>query len=53
MFTLAEPQTPAELGDQLRNAYAVTAEFLSDIISQTCRRFPAAATAARPPASSG
>src|SRR5688572_9134139 len=40
MFILAESQTPAELGDRLRNAYAVTAEFLSDIASQTCRRFP-------------
>ena len=37
---LAEPQNPAELGDRLRDAYAVTAEFLSDIIRQTCRRFP-------------
>jgi hypothetical protein len=42
MSLLAEPQTPAEPGDQLRNAYALTAEFLSDIIHQTCRRFPAA-----------
>ena len=40
MFILAESQTPAELGDRLRNAYAVTAEFLFDIASQTCRRFP-------------
>jgi hypothetical protein len=40
MFILAESQTSAELGDRLRNAYAVTAEFLSDIVSQTCRRFP-------------
>ena len=40
MSLLVESQTTAELGDRLRNAYAVTAEFLSDIISQTCRRFP-------------
>ena len=40
MSLLAEPQNPVELGDRLRDAYAVTAEFLSDIISQTCRRFP-------------
>ncbi|MGH6714233.1 MAG: hypothetical protein ACREEK_35415 [Bradyrhizobium sp.] len=40
MYLLAESQNPAELGDRLRNAYAVTAEFLSDIIHQTCRRFP-------------
>src|SRR5882757_6012934 len=40
MSLLVESQNPAELGDQLRNAYAVTTEFLSDIIRQTCRRFP-------------
>jgi len=40
MSLLAETQNLAELGDRLRNAYAVTAEFLSDIIRQTCRRFP-------------
>jgi hypothetical protein len=40
MSLLAHAQNPAELGDRLRNSYAVTAEFLSDIISQTCRRFP-------------
>jgi hypothetical protein len=37
-----ESKNPAELGDRLRDAYAVTAEFLSDIIGQTCRRFPTA-----------
>lgn len=42
MSILVEFQKPAELGDRLRTAYAVTAEFLSDIISQTCRRFPCA-----------
>ena len=40
MSLLVQTQNPAELGDRLRDAYAVTAEFLSDIISQTCRRFP-------------
>ena len=35
-------QNPVELGDRLRDAYAVTAEFLSDIIAETCRRFPSA-----------
>src|SRR5580765_6041873 len=40
MSLLAETQNPAELGDRLRDAYVVTAEFLSDIIRQTCRRFP-------------
>ena len=42
MSLLARTQNPAELGDRLQNAYAVTAEFLSDIVSQTCRRFPSA-----------
>ena len=37
---LSVHQGPADLGDQLRNAHAVTAEFLSDIINKTCRRFP-------------
>src|SRR6478752_4583900 len=42
MSLLAETQRPAELGDRIRDAYVVTAEFLSDIIHQTCRRFPSA-----------
>src|SRR5258708_33765982 len=42
MSLLSEPQTPVELRDRLRNAYAVTAEFLADLMSQTCRRFPSA-----------
>ena len=42
MSLLVESQNPAEPGDRLRNAYAVTAEFLSDIMSQTCRHFPSA-----------
>lgn len=40
MSLLSESQNPAELGERLRDAYAVTAEFLSDIIRQTCRRLP-------------
>src|SRR6478609_5725233 len=40
MSLLAETQRPAELGDRIRDAYVVTAEFLSDIIHQTSRRFP-------------
>src|SRR5438876_12380579 len=40
MSLLAESQNPADLGNRLRDTYAVTAEFLADIISQTCRRFP-------------
>ena len=30
----------ADLGDRLREACAVTAEFMSDFVHQTCRRFP-------------
>ena len=30
----------ADLGDRLREACAVTAEFMSDIVRQACRRFP-------------
>ena len=40
MSVLAEAQTTTELGDRLHNACAVSAEFLSDIVSQTCRRYP-------------
>jgi hypothetical protein len=42
MSLLVESQNPTELGDRLRDACAVTADFLSDIIGQTCRRFPTA-----------
>jgi hypothetical protein len=40
MSLLLEQQAPAELGDRFRDAGCVTAEFLSDIIHATCRRFP-------------
>src|SRR5258705_142928 len=40
MSLLLEQQAPAELGDRLRDAGCVTAEFLSDIIHATCQRFP-------------
>jgi hypothetical protein len=40
MSLLSTPQNPIELGNQLRDANAVTAEFLSEIIGATCRRFP-------------
>jgi len=34
-------ETPsADLDDRLREACAVTAEFMADIVRQTCRRFP-------------
>jgi hypothetical protein len=40
MSLLAETQNPAELGERLRNADAVTADIISDVIDQACRRFP-------------
>ena len=40
MSLLLERQTPVELGDRLRDACCVTAEFLADIIRASCRRFP-------------
>jgi hypothetical protein len=39
MSLLTENST-ADLHDRLRDAYAVTTEFMVDIIGQTCRRFP-------------
>ena len=42
-----ELQIPAELSDRLRDAGTVTTEFLSDIISQTCRRFPSVSRTGR------
>src|SRR5690349_8649200 len=40
MSILLEQAIPTALSDRLRDACGVTAEFLSDIISETCRRFP-------------
>ena len=40
MSLLAETQNPADLGARLRNADAVTADIMSDVIGQACRRFP-------------
>jgi hypothetical protein len=40
MSLLSEHQNPAELSDRLRDANAATAELISDIIAQACRRFP-------------
>jgi len=45
MSRLSEHQRPADLGDQLRNAGYVTAEFLSDIIRATSRRLPSKSNA--------
>ena len=42
MSLLSETQNPTELGDRLYNACVVTAELISDIIGQSCRRFPSA-----------
>jgi len=47
MSLLSERRTPADLGDQLRNAGYVTAEFLSDIIRATSRRLPSTKQNAR------
>jgi hypothetical protein len=40
MPLLSKSYDPGELNDRLRNAEAVTAELLSDVIGTTCRRFP-------------
>ena len=34
------PQNPASLGDQLRDALAVTPSLIADIVREVCRRFP-------------
>ena len=39
--------TTTNLGDRLRDAYAVTAEFMTDIVNQTCRRFPSVGQSAK------
>ena len=40
MPLLSEHHDPAELHDRLSNAHAVTRELISDVIGETCRRFP-------------
>jgi hypothetical protein len=40
MPLLSEYHDPLELDDLLRNAHAVTAELVADVIGETCRRFP-------------
>jgi len=47
MSLLSEHPTNADLGDRLREAYAVTAESMSDIVRQTCRRFPSLGQSAK------
>lgn len=45
MSILLEQTFSTTLGDRLRDACGVTAEFLSDIIKETCRRFPSESSA--------
>src|SRR5229473_277242 len=40
MPLLSEHHDPAEVNDRLRDAHAVTAELMSEVIGGTCRRFP-------------
>ena len=40
MTLLSKHRDPAELDDRLRDANAVTSELMSEIIGETCRRFP-------------
>jgi hypothetical protein len=40
MPLLSEHRDPGALEDRLRDAHAVTAELISEIIGETCRRFP-------------
>jgi hypothetical protein len=40
MSALSELHDPRELSDRLRDAHGVTAELISEIIGETCRRFP-------------
>jgi hypothetical protein len=40
MLALSEHRDPGELSDRLRDAYAVTAELIAEIINEACRRFP-------------
>ena len=42
MPLLSQNQHPVELGDRLQDAHAVTAELMSEIIAETCRRFSSA-----------
>ena len=45
MLAFSEHRDPAELDDRLRDAHAVTAELISEVIGETCRRFPSAGQA--------
>jgi hypothetical protein len=40
MPLLSEIRDPGELSDRLRDAHAVTAQLMSEVIGEACRRFP-------------
>src|SRR6202051_3038145 len=40
MPLLSEPHASSELNDRLRDAHAVTADLMLEVIGETCRRFP-------------
>src|SRR5712664_639295 len=40
MFALSEHHDPGELSDRLRDTPAATTGLMSEVIAQTCRRFP-------------
>ena len=40
MSLFSDLETRTELSNQLRDAYVITTDFLSDLIKQTCGRFP-------------
>jgi hypothetical protein len=40
MRLLSEPRDSRQIEDRLRDAYAVTAELMSDVIGEACWRFP-------------
>src|SRR5258705_6188359 len=42
MTLLSKHRDPGELDDRLRDAQAVTSELISEVIGETCRRFPSA-----------
>jgi hypothetical protein len=42
MPLLSKHRDPGELDDRLRDAHAVTSELISEVIGETCRRFPSA-----------
>jgi hypothetical protein len=47
MLQLSEPHDPGELSERLRDADAVTAGLMSEIIGATCRRFPSVGQTAK------